>query len=433
MGKIKVAWVCHLSNPELRERIQIRTNPLEPLFYKIVKRERGTGVDSAIWNTNAINEIKLIADVELHIVSPVRNLAKMRQDFSIDGVQYHFVRDENSALSAKVLRYLLTRNSSEFRTNRKRIVKVVEEIKPDIVHIIGAENPYYSLSLLDLPDTYPTILQLQALLMSLGNNVSSGEAKNYDYKGKFEKELILRANYVGTLSSSYVSFIREHISRDVKIVNTTLAMAQKFDLTERKCEYDFVHYAGGLRPAKGTDIAIEAFAIAHKLHPDISLDLIGGMDDDFRQTICSRIEELGIKNNVFFEGLLPTHDDVLAQIRKSRFALLPLKIDIVPNTIHEAMANGLPVLTTVTPGTPLLNARRQSVMISPVGDFEDIARNMIQLLDNKTLADTLRLNAAQTEAEHANNHDIISHWVEVYKAIIKNHIDGTPIPSEFLL
>lgn len=433
MDKIKVVWICHLSNPELREKIKIRINPIEPFFYKVVNKERCLGVDSAIWNTNAINEIKLMSDVELHIVSPIRNLAKIRQDFSIEGVHYHFVRDENSSLSAKVMRYLLTRNSSRFRTNRKRIVKVVEEIKPDIVHLIGAENPYYSLSLLDLSDSYTTILQLQALLISLGNKISSGEVKGYEYKGKWEKELIMKADYVGTLSSSYISFIRDHISRDVKIVNTTLAMAQKIDLSERKCEYDFVHYAGGLRPTKGTDIAIEAFAIAHAAHPEITLDLIGGIDVDFKQTICSRIEELGIKDNVFFEGLLPTHDDVLAQIRKSRFALLPLKTDIVPNTIHEAMANGLPVLTTVTPGTPSLNSKRKSVMISPVGDSKDIARNMIQLLENKVLVETLRENAAQTEAEHINNHDIISHWIEVYKAIIKNHIDGTPIPSEFLL
>ena len=41
----------------------------------------------------------------------------------------------------------------------------------------------------------------------------------------------------------------------------------------------------------------------------------------------------GIKDAVTFEGMLPTHDDVIAQIRKSRFALLPLRIDLTSGTI----------------------------------------------------------------------------------------------------
>lgn len=430
---IKVVWICHLSNPELWQRIQIRTNPLEPLFYKVVGKDRGKGGETAIWNTNAINEIKKMPEVELHVVGPIRNLANKRQDFSIEGVHYHFIKDENSSLLAKILRYLFTRNSSEFKTNRKRIVKVVEELKPDIVHVIGAENPYYSLSLLDLPDTYPTILQLQALLMSLGKLTSGEENKNFRYKGEIEKRLLLKSDYVGTRAPSFINYIHENVSDKIVFVNTSLAMAQRIDLSERNYEYDFVHFAGSLRPSKGTDVAIRAFAEARKSHPGIQLDLIGDIDVHFRNQFYVLLDELKIKDAVTIEGLLPTHEDVICQIRKARFALLPLKVDIVPNTIHEAMANGLPVITTETPGTPKLNEKRQSVLISKIGDYEDIAKHMRSLLDDEKLAEILRNNGAQTEYERDNNHDIIAHWVDVYKAIVKNHREGTPIPSEYLV
>ena len=145
------------------------------------------------------------------------------------------------------------------------------------------------------------------------------------------------------------------------------------------------------------------------------------------------IEELGITGAVTFEGRLPTHDDVIKQIRKARFALLPLSVSIVPNTLHEAMANGLPLITTVTSGTPNLNKKRQSVLISEKGDYKDIAKNMLLLLSDSQLAETLRVNAAQTETERSNNTDIIRHWVNAYSAILKHKKDKEPIPESFFL
>ena len=214
-------------------------------------------------------------------------------------------------------------------------------------------------------------------------------------------------------------------------MNTTLAMAQSIDLSEREVDYDFVHFAGSLRPAKGTDVAIRAFAEARKVHPEIRLDLVGDIDVNFRNQLNVLLDELKIRDAVTIEGLLPTHDDVISQIRKARFALLPLKTDILPNTIHEALANGLPVITTETIDTPKLNAKRQSILISKIGDYKGISNNMICLLEDAKLADVLRHNGAMTEYERENNYDIIAHWVKVYKAILKNHREGTPIPSEF--
>ena len=430
---MKIVWLCSVSNTEIRSKLETTVNPLEPFLWKAVHRKMEKGIDSGIWITNGINEIKNMPEVDLHIVSPCRNLSKMRQDFDIDGVHYHFCRDENSSIFMKIYRYLFSRNSSQFKTNRRRICKIINDINPDLVHVIGAENPQYSLSLLDLPKNIPTILQLQALLMSIKDKVN-GEAKiNYTYKAEIEKELIKRTDYVGTNVSSYISYIRKNVSDEIKFLNTSLAMAQKIDLSETKKEFDFVHYANELSEKKATDMAIRAFGEAFKANPNITLDLIGTCQGDFKQRMDKLIEELGITGAVTFEGRLPTHDDVIKQIRKARFALLPLSVSIVPNTLHEAMANGLPLITTVTSGTPNLNKKRQSVLISEKGDYKDIAKNMLLLLSDSQLAETLRVNAAQTETERSNNTDIIRHWVNAYSAILKHKKDKEPIPESFFL
>jgi len=132
------------------------------------------------------------------------------------------------------------------------------------------------------------------------------------------------------------------------------------------------------------------------------------------------IEKFGIENFVSFEGRLATHADVISQIRKSKYALLPLKMDFVPNTIREAMCNSLPVVTTITVnGTTTLNKERQSVLLSDQGDNNAMAKNMIMLLENKTLAETLKLNAVITETEQNNNSDMMLQWADVYKKIVE--------------
>lgn len=156
-----------MSNQEIRNRLKTKHSIFEPFFRKVVKCDFEGVMDVGIWNINAINEIKKIPDIELHIVSTYRNLIANRQDFDIDGIHYHFIKDENSSLVRKVRRYLFERYSAKFMLNRKRICKLINEIKPDIVHMFGAENVWYSLALLDLPKNIPTILQLQALLVSI--------------------------------------------------------------------------------------------------------------------------------------------------------------------------------------------------------------------------------------------------------------------------
>ena len=61
--KIKVAWICHFSNEEIRNQLHFRKD----IVGLIKKRPM---IDFAQWNTYAINEFKKFNDVELHVISP---------------------------------------------------------------------------------------------------------------------------------------------------------------------------------------------------------------------------------------------------------------------------------------------------------------------------------------------------------------------------
>ena len=236
-------------------------------------------------------------------------------------------------------------------------------------------------------------------------------------------------NYVGTPAAKYKEIIRREMNPTAIILNTGLAL--KDPIVTEQCEkkYDFVYFAANI--SKAADLAIEAFAIAHKTKPEITLDVIGSYADEYKNQLDSLIDKLRIRDAVTFEGSLPTHEDVLKQIRLSRFALLPLKVDLTSGTIREAMSNGLPVVTTDTGelGTQKLNIKRQNVLISPIGDHQALADNMLRLLEDEDLANTLRQNAYQTRSEVRSNEMIARNYVEAYKACINRSKNGTPLPS----
>lgn len=414
---IKVVWICSFSNAEIRDLLYFNKSLINRLAFRLMGIDITKVSDSAIWNVNAIREAEKFSDMELHVICLTRFLKSKQQDFVLRNVHYHFLREENSAWYRFLFHQLFTRYSSRFHKNRRAIKHKLTEISPDIVHVMGAENPYYSLSLLDVPSNIPTIIQLQALLDRIKDDsrIKYGKKSPY-YRGGIEKEIIRKADYIGTTLQEFKDYIIKEISPNARFLDITLAMAQDVNLQECKKEYDFVYFA--LNLSKAGEEAIRTFSVIHQRHPELTLDVIGKYDEKLKEKLDAIIMENNMQSNVTFEGRLATHEDVINQIRKARFALLPLKMDFVPNTLREAMANGLPVVTTITDGTPKLNSVRQSVLLSPQDDFEAMANNVELLLSDSKFTNTLRENAALTEKERYNNHDIINDWHKAYHTIL---------------
>lgn len=417
MNKIKVVWVCSFSNPSTRRRLPIKISLWKRILFRL-KGKKLVLSDTAIWNSNAIKEMEKINDVDLHVICPVRGLGKKEVRYEENNIHYYFFREQNSNTIRFILHQLFTKYTSLYKKNRRHIKTLIAEIRPAIVHVMGAENPYYSLAALDVPADIICIVQLQALLTRLVNVTQiAEESRNFYYKGLFERQIINRADYIGTNVDDFKSYILQEIKPNAKFLEISLAMAQEINLAPEKKQFDFVYFAANI--SKAGEDALEAFILASKRNPNMTLDVVGAYDDLYKEKLDKRIAECGIVDAVTFEGRLPSHDDVIRQIRKSRFALLPLKMDFVPNTLREAMANGLPVITTITDGTPKLNMDSYCVMLSKQGDYQSMADNMLKLLSDDNLAKELVKNAARYEEGRHSNAKILQKWREAYQKVLQ--------------
>lgn len=448
--KIKVVWVCHLMNPEIGKHLPQSLSlgrKIKLAFAKLLldlipkskyslksgitklcdKLSKPVPTEFAIWNTNGINELKNRPEIKLHIVAPLYWISRKGLCYEEDGVSYHFFRNQQGSLFFLIWReiyQLIKGKNYGTPANRKSISKYVEQIKPDIIHLIGAENSQYSTSIIDYGDNYPVFVQLQTLLSD-----PDAQAKVASYKKSAisESSVLRKTKYIGTVVNKYRDVIKTQINPDAIILKTTLAVNEKISRCQRHTEYDFVYYSYNIN--KAGDLAIEAFGLAYKKNPTLTLHMIGGYDEVFKKKLDERIAFYSIKDAVTFEGLLPTHDDVLEHAKKAKFALLPIKFDITPSTIREAFSNGLPVITTITSGTPDLNKNVQCVLLSEVGDHEAMADNIIRLAEDEVLAETLTENGYNYMEARVSNKQVADTWIEAYKAIIEHYNNGTPIPD----
>lgn len=416
MHKIRVLWICNVSNPKIRSNITIDNCSFDFYLRKILKKQISSS-DYGIWNSNAIKVMEQCDDIELHVVAPQSSMKNRIEEFVNSGVYYHIINDSFSKLFYKGVDKVTKHFSFCSWINRKRIISIIKRVKPDIIHIIGAENPNYSISALDVPRDIPVIVQLQTVV-----NAPEFLKKYPKMRSDVldcERKVLCRADYIACseADSVYRTIIEKNIRNDGKYLD--LELANGADIIEENTikNYDFVYFSANI--AKAFDIVLESFILAHKIQPSITLDVIGHYENDYKKTIDARIMKEGIEGNIKFEGHKETYFEVLDIVKRCRIAILPLKVDLISSTIREAMAMGLPVISTITQGTPILNEKRQSVLLSEIDDYVSISNDMIELLRNNNLFQTLRNNAFITISEMFNNTNSISKWIETYKKIYR--------------
>ncbi len=429
MDKIKVVWLCHFSNDYVQTKLRLHLDIVNKVH--LILRKGDTTVyipDYAIWITNGIREMEKISEVELHVISPYPYLRSNIQEFNNSGIFYHFYRDERSIGIRKVINTVCRIKKHKYLHNRHLISKIIKSVQPEIVHLFGAENFHYALSILDVPLNIITIAQLQTLLNDEDIIKQYPDFNNYQYRADMEKMVLNKVNYIGTTFEKFRNIIHSRVNGKALFLNIELALAEPIMKEDSEKIFDFVYFAANIN--KAADLAIEAFGIAYQEVRNITLDIVGTYDSGFKHQLDMIIKKYGIQDAVTFEGHLATHKDVIQQIRKSRFALIPLRTDLTSCTIREAMSNGLPVLTTNTGelGTQMLNRAKQSVLISPIGDHHALANNMIRIIKDAGLADTLRDNAFQSRHEAGSNELIVKKYLSAYKACLDYRNKGIAIP-----
>jgi glycosyltransferase involved in cell wall biosynthesis len=176
-------------------------------------------------------------------------------------------------------------------------------------------------------------------------------------------------------------------------------------------------------PRKGLRVLPDVVARLAERRLDVALDIVGppvgapGVAE--RQAIEARAAALGVGERLRFAGEIPLAD-LLGRYRDYDLFVLPtLPGEGIPRVLLEAMASGLPVVTTAVAGIPSLvvhegngllvrepTAEAVSEAIARIVQDGDLRRRLIASGYDTARAHTLEIQAARMMREVASRLDV---------------------------
>jgi len=384
--------------------------------------------DFAPWITSLITEFEMLKNVELHIIAPHQGLKQLTAEFEFNGVYFHFFRPNIEYTISKFYEKYIPFNKAKFLLSRILVKQLFKVIQPDIVNLVGAENPYYSITALDIK-TVPVYVLLQTVLSTPFKDKFNFNPDNYQIE--VENRILKSKMYFGTASRMYHDCVLSK-NKGANVLEFWFPTQRPPFIPVQRIEFDIVLFASSLSQIKGVEDVIDALSVVKLEIKTVKMNLIGSCNEKYKKYLQNKIIELGLEDNVIFNEYFPSHSDMFKQVKRSRIAVLPNKLDVVSSTIREAMFLEIPVVTYITTGTPYLNKDNQTVLLSEIGDITALAKNIILLLNDSELHNTIVTNAKNLAVRIFSNSSIAEKLIEDNSAIVEHFRNSTPIPKTLL-
>lgn len=172
-------------------------------------------------------------------------------------------------------------------------------------------------------------------------------------------------------------------------------------------------HASNFRKIKRVTDVVRIFANVKKELP-AKLLFVG--DGPERSTAEDLSRELGVCNDILFVGKQEQMEDILAI---ADIFLLTSEYESFGLAALEAMAAGVPVISTDAGGLAEINFHKQTGFLSPVGDVATMSSYALQLLKDEKLLSAFRKKAHQQALQFDIN-TVIPTYEKLYERFLAN-------------
>lgn len=395
--KLKVAILCHFSNSEIQSKLPLK---------KPVR-------EFAPWIVSTLRELERHTELEVHVISPHSNLIR-DTSFIKTNIQYHFFATGIPFMHCNWPAFFSFDFITNYWSNSQKIINIIHKISPDILHLYGAENAYYSTAFLKLLHL-PHLVTIQGLLYLVD---SLKKDKQINRRISIEKKIYSRTKNLG---------IRyPYMEEELKKLNPNVAFhwhhipANIYIPENIQKTYDIVYFAK-LSKVKGIEDFIKVIGIAKLKLPKISAKVLGPADPDYLGYLKEMAHTNNCSDNIDFLGFIPTQSKLHHLVSQARICLLPVYFDTIPGTIVESMFLDTAVVSYKTGGIPTLNVVEKTVELVDQGDVDGLSEKILFLLENQEqrmhlVEKAKKLATAMFSAEKA-----INELVDAYFSIVDSN------------
>lgn len=174
-------------------------------------------------------------------------------------------------------------------------------------------------------------------------------------------------------------------------------------------------FVGRLHPNKGLDVLLAAFQSVVQRCPARGwrLWLVG--DGPLRQELEAQARQLGVAERVKFWGQI---EDVTAFWEQADCFALPSRAEGMSNALLEAMAHGLPCVTSrISANAGVLQDGENGLVVEARPDGQALAAALERLADDEGLRRRLGQAARRTAAEKYSLQSVAGRYLELYQTL----------------
>ena len=327
--------------------------------------------------------------------------------------QYQYPAREESVLPPGIKRVLSDLNEAELSNSRlvnfyrrvRKLHRIWKTEQPDLVLSCVGKNNFMAIVTTMFTKTRPVVSVV-------------GEAREeYPNRRMYVLANLLFPHAAGIVLQTERSryFFNKKIQRRAVILPNSLNpdfMKPRYEGERDKR----IVAVGRLDANKNHEMMIRAFAALSNKYPDYTLTIYG--EGELHKFLEDLASQLDISERVFLPGIIP---DVAKQIEHAALFLLTSYSEGVSNALIEALASGLPVISTDVPsgGTVELITDGINGLIIPTGDRQALEKAMDKLLGDPQYAERLGSEAVKIQKRLAPER-VNRLWQRYFESILGN-------------
>ena len=251
-------------------------------------------------------------------------------------------------------------------------------------------------------------------------NYRGGEADSFFNEAFFWVKPSLRRTSAIIVPSGFLEAVFEKHGFPTGIVPNIIDLSRfkarnrVIDSDLRKTGWPHVIVTRNLEPIYDNATALRAFSIIRHAFPSAKLTLAGSGPD--RTALEQLAAELGMADAVTFTGRLD--NEGMAEIYDSADLMInPSLTDNMPISILEALASGVPVVSTNIGGIPYLVEHEKTAMLVPARNPESMADAILSLLNDASKAKAISKAGVESVQRYTWT-NVREHLFRVYEQVL---------------
>ncbi len=385
------------------------------------------------------------------LIDPLKKLSETPY-VEMATITYGFVDKPQIITVNNVRHYIFPGAGKRLLFNSKKTLVdcryVLDDFKPDLIHIYGTE---YSIgySMLKLQPSQPVLVTIQGILTYISREYRGGlpackyhklftvrEAMRlklplfsellFRKNAKRERWVLAHAKYVSGRTAHDRAFAAASNPKAKYFqINYNLRedfyTAKKWD--QETCEPHTIFTGAATYPLKGLHGLLDALALVKMRHPDVKLYVPGNhttykAGNGYERYLFRKIRKLGLQDNVVFVGR-KSGQEMIQHLQRANVYVLPSSYDTDSLSLCEAQLLGVPVIASMRGGSGELVQDKVSGFCYNYADYPLLAERICQLFEDKALAKTLSENGIrQAECRHAREKNV-QKQVELYQYLMQ--------------